>query len=145
MGCHQLARIDTGKLSKCEQSKLEQFVVGHLFGNCNALYIVGQFKDSVVYLSRTVWWRHARSRIRVPPMLVLHAQVCGSNIGSAARLLAKRSAGVAPSVNLRNVLHSGDDAHKQGIHRSFESWRRHHPDPKQGYQCPTDIADVLQN
>ena len=78
-------------------------------------------------------------------MLVLHAQVCGSKSGPAAMLAPKRSAGVAPSVNLRNVLHSGDDAHKQEIHRSFESWRRHHPDPKEGYQCPTDMADVLQN
>ena len=60
-------------------------------------------------------------------------------------LVAQRSAGVAPSVTVRNALHSGDDAHKQGIRLSFESWGRHHLNPKQGYQCPTKMADVLQN
>ena len=32
--------------------------------------------------------------------------------GLAALLVIKRSAGVAPSLNLRNQLHEGDEAHK---------------------------------
>ena len=34
--------------------------------------------------------------------------------GSVAILAAKRSAGVAPEVNLRNPLRVGDEARKQG-------------------------------
>ena len=32
--------------------------------------------------------------------------------GSAATLIVKRSAGVAPDVNLKNPLNAGDEAHK---------------------------------
>ena len=39
-------------------------------------------------------------------------------------LVAKRSAGVAPEVNLRIPLHAGDEAYKQGIHSGFEIQRR---------------------
>ena len=35
--------------------------------------------------------------------------------GSAAMLCVKRSAGVTLRVNLRNLLHTGDEAHNQGI------------------------------
>ena len=41
--------------------------------------------------------------------------------GSAALLTTKRSAGVAPEVNLRNPLHEGKKQHKQGIHPGFET------------------------
>ena len=36
-------------------------------------------------------------------------------------LVAKRSAGVAPEVNMRNPWHEGDEACKQGIHPDFET------------------------
>ena len=61
---------------------------------------------------------HTQSQVRVPPMLV-HVHVCGSK-GSAAMLAAKRSPGVTPEVNLRNALCTGTEAHKKGIHPSFE-------------------------
>ena len=35
-------------------------------------------------------------------------------------LAAKRSVGVASEVNLRNQLHTGNEAGKQGIHSDFE-------------------------
>ena len=40
-----------------------------------------------------------------------HVQACGTN-GSAVMLATKRSAGVAPGVNLRNPLYAGDRACK---------------------------------
>ena len=46
-------------------------------------------------------------------------QVRGSN-GSAAILAAKRSAGVAPEVNLRIPMQASE-----GIHPGFENQRRH--------------------
>ena len=36
-------------------------------------------------------------------------------------LLIKRSAGVTPQVNVRNPLHTGNKAHKQGIQLGFET------------------------
>ena len=39
--------------------------------------------------------------------------------GSAALVAVKRSAGVAPEVNLRNPLHGGKKAYEQGIHIDF--------------------------
>ena len=53
-----------------------------------------------------------------------HVQVCGSN-GSAASLGTKRWAGVIPEVNLRNPLHAGDEASKQGIYPNFQTQSRH--------------------
>ena len=38
-----------------------------------------------------------------------------------ATLLIKRSAGVTPQVNVRNPLHTGNKAHKQGIQLGFET------------------------
>ena len=43
-------------------------------------------------------------------------------------LAAKRSAGVAPNVNLKNILHPTKEARKQGIHSSFETQGRHQHD-----------------
>ena len=56
--------------------------------------------------------------------------------GSAAMLTSIQSAGVAPEVNLRNSLHTGDDARKQGIHPDFETQGRHRQKSKTGYQWP---------
>ena len=53
-------------------------------------------------------------------------------------LAVKRSAGVAPEVNLRNPLQAGDEAHKQGIYPRFEVLNR-------GINTPTKRTDVLQN
>ena len=47
-------------------------------------------------------------------------------------LTSIEAAGVAPEVNLRNLLHAGNKARKQGIHPGFETQGR----PKQGYQWP---------
>ena len=41
--------------------------------------------------------------------------------GLAAVMAIKRSAGIAPVVILRNPLHAGEEAHKQGIHPCFET------------------------
>ena len=69
--------------------------------------------------------------------------------GSAAMLAAKRSAAVAPEVNLRNPLCSGNKACKLGIHLSFETkgvyqttpspLRGHHHHPR----CAR-FAEILQ-
>ena len=47
-------------------------------------------------------------------------------------LAAKRSAGVAPEVNLRNLLCAGEEARKRGIHPGFETQERHHQKSKTG-------------
>ena len=61
--------------------------------------------------------------------------------GSAAMLTSVQPAGVAPEVNLRNSLHTGDKARKQGKPRGDVA-----RSPKQGYQwshekdlCPPKI------
>ena len=41
-------------------------------------------------------------------------------------LAIKRLAGVAPEVNLKNPLHTGKEARKQGIHPGFETQGRCH-------------------
>ena len=52
---------------------------------------------------------------------------------SAAMLTSIQSAGVAPEVNLRNSLHAGDKACKQGIHPGFEA---------QGRRCQKSKTEV---
>ena len=47
-------------------------------------------------------------------------------------LTSIQSAGVAPEVNLRNSLHAGDKASKQGIHPGFETQGRHRQKSKTG-------------
>ena len=47
-------------------------------------------------------------------------------------LAAKRSAGVAPEMNLRNSLHAGDKARKRGIHPGFETQGRRYQKSKTG-------------
>ena len=46
--------------------------------------------------------------------------MCEYQKDSAAIRAVKRSAGVAPEVNLRNPFHACDEACKQGIHPSLE-------------------------
>ena len=41
--------------------------------------------------------------------------------GLAAMLVIKRLAGIAPEVNLRNQLHTGDKARTWEIHSGFET------------------------
>ena len=60
------------------------------------------------------------SQVQVPLIL---EKVCGS----AAMLTVRRSAGVAPEVNLRNPLHTGDEAHHPGIHLDSEAQYRQSP------------------
>ena len=57
---------------------------------------------------------HTQSWVRVSPMLV-------DQKGSTAMLAIKWSAGGAPEVNLRNLLHVGDEADKRGIPASFKT------------------------
>ena len=45
-------------------------------------------------------------------------------------LTAKRSAGVAPEVNLRNQLETGNKACSHGIHPGFETQGRYHEKSK---------------
>ena len=86
--------------------------------------------------------------------LNLHAQFCFykfANIyedqnGSAAMLAAKRSAGVAPEVNLRNALHISDEANQSGNPPWL--WNRGQSSPEvqnRGISGPTKRTYVLQN
>ena len=52
--------------------------------------------------------------------------------GSATVLVAKRSAGVTPEVNLKNLLHAGKEAYEQGIHPGFETQGTCHQRSKTG-------------
>ena len=52
--------------------------------------------------------------------------------GSASMLVTKRSAGVAAEVNLRNPLHTGNDAYKWRIHPGFENQGTYHQKSKTG-------------
>ena len=52
-------------------------------------------------------------------------------------LAAKRSAGVAAEVNLRNSLHEGNEEPRQGIHPG-------HASPKVQYRGSTKRTNVLQ-
>ena len=45
-------------------------------------------------------------------------------------LVTKRSAGVKSLVNLRNPLHTGDEAHKWAIHPAFDTEGRDQKQPK---------------
>ena len=47
-------------------------------------------------------------------------------------MVFRRSAGVAPEVNLRNPLNTGKEAHKWGIHSGFETQGRYHQKSKTG-------------
>ena len=52
--------------------------------------------------------------------------------GSAAMLTTIQSVCVTPEVNLRNSLHTGDKACKQGIHPGFETQGRRYQKSKTG-------------
>ena len=60
--------------------------------------------------------------------------------GLSAMLAIKKSRGVTPEVNVRNLLCTGDEANKQAMHHGFET---HHRSSKQGYQRPRKKTDVL--
>ena len=60
-------------------------------------------------------------------MLNFKMHACGE---PAAMLAAKRSAGVAPEVNLRHRLWAGEEAGKQEIHPGFETQVRYHQKSK---------------
>ena len=67
--------------------------------------------------------------------MLAHVQVCGSK-SSAVMLAIKRSAGVAPEVNLRISLHAGKEASKQGIHPGLKIRVDITRNPRQEYQWP---------
>ena len=61
-------------------------------------------------------------------------------------LALKTSAGVAPEVNLRNLVHAGDKACKPRIHPDFETQGRHHQKSKTGVSvAPQNRTDVFPN
>ena len=64
--------------------------------------------------------------------------------GMVAMLVIKRSAGVAPEVTLRNPMHGGNKACKQGIHSGFETQVRCHQKSKIGTLVAPQKTDVLQ-
>ena len=62
-------------------------------------------------------------------------------------LAVKRSAGVAPEVDLRNPLYAYNKAHKQGIHSGYETVGKcHHKSktgvPYQKYWCPPNFLKI---
>ena len=64
--------------------------------------------------------------------MLIHKYV-DENVSAAT----KRSAGVAPEVDLRILLHTGDGAHKLRYpHPGFESQGRHHQKSKTGCHWP---------
>ena len=68
-------------------------------------------------------------------------EVCGWN-DSAAMLATKRSAGVTPQVNLRNLLHVGDEACKHAL--PLKPRADVTKSPKQRYQWPRKRTCVFQ-
>ena len=64
--------------------------------------------------------------------------------GLAAMLATKRSAGVAPEVNLRFPLHSGTKHTGKGIHSGFETQGRHHQKSEIGVSVAPKWTDILQ-
>ena len=64
--------------------------------------------------------------------------------GMVAMLVIKRSVGVAPEVTLRNSMHGGNKACKQGIHSGFETQVRCHQKSKIGTSVAPQKTDVLQ-
>ena len=57
---------------------------------------------------------------------VVHIRKYVDQKDSAAMLAIQWSAGVTPEVNLRNLLHTGDETCKRGIHSGFETTGRYH-------------------
>ena len=79
--------------------------------------------------------QHGRSWVRAPePPPMLADMSAGTWIKKAglAMLTSIQSAGVAPEVNLRNLLWAGEEAGKQGIHPGFETQGRGHQKSKIG-------------
>ena len=60
----------------------------------------------------------------------------------AAIPVNKRSAGVAPDLNLRHPLCAGKEAHKQGIHPGFETQGRCHQKSKTGVSVSSQKGPV---
>ena len=57
----------------------------------------------------------------------------------------KRSAGVAPEMNLGIPLHTGNKVHRQGIHSGFETQGQTSPEVKnRGISGPTKGTYILQ-
>ena len=60
-------------------------------------------------------------------------------------LAAKREAGVAALMNLKNLLHTGDEAHKWGIHPGFKTQsKRHHKSSKKFKKPSVAVNDPDQ-
>ena len=75
--------------------------------------------------------QHARG---LEPYQIFYVCKYGDRNGSAAMLAAKRPAGVAPELNLRNPLHAGDEAHSERI---YPGQGRRYQNPNKGISGPT--------
>ena len=75
-------------------------------------------------LCHTVSQQHARSQTGARPMLV-HKYM-------EQMLDVKRSAGVTPDVNLKNLLYKATKHASKGTHPGFETQTRHHQKSKRG-------------
>ena len=67
------------------------------------------------------------------------------HIDLPAMLAVKRSEGVTHKVHLRNSLHAGNKAHKQGIHPGFETREDNTRSPEYGYQWSHKKITCLPN
>ena len=85
-------------------------------GNSKALsYLYVQFSKDFFLHAEPEWLRRVDRLHRILDPRSQAMLVCGKVLGqkgSAAMLAIKRSAGVAPKVNLRNPLHTGEEAYK---------------------------------
>ena len=91
-------------------------------------------KDKFAFHFEMIWFNvvrqwHTRSGTRAPPMLACK-YVDGN--GSATMLVTKKSGGIAPEVNLRNLLHACHETNNWGIHSGFEIQGRCHQKSKTG-------------
>ena len=86
---------------------------------------------SLVGMVKSIVLRYAPSKVWLPPISV-HMCKYTDQKGTAAMLSTKRSAGVTPEVSVRNPLHNGEKACKQGIHPGFETQCRRHQMSKTG-------------
>ena len=70
---------------------------------------------------KSVVLRHAWLWVWAPPMFVDISASTWIKKGSTAMLTTRHLAGVAPEVNLRNIIAHNWESSKQGIHPGFET------------------------
>ena len=91
--------------------------------------------------------KHTQSPVGVPSMLVCVCTSMWIKKCLAAMLAVKRLTSVTSEVNLRNPLHSSEEAYTWGFYSGFEIQSRRHQKSKtglRGISGPTKRTDVLQ-